>query len=455
MRNLGLSLDDFKKKSDFLILTLIALISLSFALIWTYFSYLFVFAIILFSATIILFFKKPDWFLYFFAFSRISLDALKLVYFEDIKIGMHWSLSIDGIIGGIFIFCGVIYLFKKKEIRIWELPGIKPFFIFLLICLISLFYSLDKVLGLRYFIRYLNYFLIYILGVNILDTKEKNYKMIIAIFLSSFIPLSIGLFQFIALKENYWHPYLNRIYATTYNPNQYAYYLNIILLFAFTMYLYTDSWRNKIYLFLLTIPTLISLILTYSRTGWISVIFGLSTFFLLSKGKDRYKIFLLIFLLLIIIGSTYLGITTIYRVTTLLSPGLETLGGRINLWIINFKVFLKNPLIGYGIGSWNIFSQKETGTLFPPDNWYICLMVETGFFGLITFLLIIFSLYRFFLKKYRVDINIKKKILSLGVFALIITTLVSQIGFDLPLIDNVFVYFWFIIVINYNLLTDI
>jgi len=81
MRNLGLSLDDFKKKSDFLILTLIALISLSFALIWTYFSYLFVFAIILFSATIILFFKKPDWFLYFFAFLKDKFRCFKISIF--------------------------------------------------------------------------------------------------------------------------------------------------------------------------------------------------------------------------------------------------------------------------------------------------------------------------------------------------------------------------------------
>jgi len=454
MRNLGLSLDDFKKKSDFLILTLIALISLSFALIWTYFSYLFVFAIILFSATIILFFKKPDWFLYFFAFSRISLDALKLVYFEDIKIGMHWSLSLDGIINGIFILCAIIYLFKEKEIKIWELPGIKPFFIFILICLISLFYSLDKILGLRHLIHYLTYFLIYILGAHILNTKEKNYKMIIAILLSCLIPIGLGLYQAITLKGNYETFNFMRISATAYHPNPYAFYLVTILIFIFIMYLYTNSWKKKIYLFLLTIPISISLVLTYSRIGWLAGILGWFIFFLFSKGKNRYKIFLLFFIITVI-GIVYFKTRIAYRFARLLSLGLDTLGWRIMVWTINFKEFLKNPITGYGIGSAEIIAQKRLGDMVAPHNDYLRLMIELGLAGLIIFLTIIFSLIRFFLCKYKTNFKEKEKILALGMLVLILDSSVISILCNLHHYDYVYIYFWFLIVIGYNFLKEI
>ena len=65
------------KVSDLTLLVLIVLTSVTLAVIATYYSYIYLLALVLCIVAGIVFLSRPEWFLYFFAFSRISLDAVK------------------------------------------------------------------------------------------------------------------------------------------------------------------------------------------------------------------------------------------------------------------------------------------------------------------------------------------------------------------------------------------
>lgn len=445
------------KMSDSFLITLVTIASVSLAITIYLFPVIYLLGIILFICSAILFFLRPEWFLYFFAVSRISLDAVKLLSYQSSEIGIRWNLSLDGIINGLLLLCALIYFIKKKNIKIFSLPGIKAYLLFLVICIISLSYSLDKIVGIRYLIHYFTYFLIYVLGINILNTKEKNHKMIFAVCLSTLIPFIVGFYQAITGQGNLLTPGFNRIYATTYHPNAYAFYLVMMLIFLFTIYLYATSGKKRVVLFLFAMPISLSLILTYTRGAWLAVIFGLTVLFLLSGGKNKYKIFILVFILTMVISLTgaYFGPRIIDRLLSLTSPTADTFGWRVQVWSMNFKEFLKHPIIGYGIGSSNIIGQERGGYLFAPHNDYLRLMVETGLLGWGAFLVVIISLFRFFFRKYRSSIGAKEGILAGGLVALLLSTLVIQTGDNLHHYDNVFIYFWFFIVIGHNLLREV
>ncbi|MCM8795463.1 MAG: O-antigen ligase family protein [Candidatus Omnitrophica bacterium] len=435
-------------KEDLFILTLIVLTSISFSLIWTYVSCIFVLAIILVIGGGLVSFKRPEWFLYFIATSRISLDAIKLFYYNALDVGMHYSLSLDGIITALFLFCALKYFTKKRDLK-FNLPGVKAYIFFLLICFISLSISLDKIVGIRYIIHYLEYFFIYIFGVNALDSRQKNYKMIIAVLISALIPLTIGFYQAITLRGDFSTLGFNRIYATTPHPNAYAFYLMVMLIFSFTLYLYSSSLRKKISLFFFAIAILLSLILTYTRGAWFGAFLGL-TILLLSTFKRNDAFLSLVIIILLIVMSGFFFPRIPYRLFEL----TDSWRWRMRVWMINFEKFLRRPLIGYGIGSSNIIGKQKTGYVVSPHNDYLRLMVEMGLLGFCAFLAVVFSLLRFYLWHYRHSLEYRKRVFALGLIVVILSSLFMQFGDNLHHYDMVFTYFWFFVVIGYTLITE-
>ena len=455
--NIGKSKDYLSyilKPQDLLPKALIVLISVTFAIIATYYSYIYILAIVLFVATGLVFLARPEWFLYFFAASRISLDAVKLLSYLSPEIGRRWSLSLDGIISGLLLFCAAIYFFTNRKIKIFTLPGVRPYLIFLVICFIGLFTSLDVIVGIRHFIHYLTYFLIYVLGVNILNTKEKNYKLAFAVLLSALIPLATGFYQALTISGILSITGFNRIYATVTYPNAYAFYLMIILIFVLTVYFYVKTFKNKLILLLATIPISLSLILTYTRGAWLGVSFGVGMFVLMLLRKLSFKnfILLIVFLFGISVLVAFFMPQIMERSSYLTRASMGSLGWRGMVWFTYFQEFLSHPFRGYGIGSCGVLAKKNLGVIIAPHNEYLKLMVETGIFGVIAFLSVMVLLLRFSIREYRNNPENKKVILASGLTAVIFGVLIVSFGDNLFDYDVVFNYFWFFVVMGYNLL---
>ena len=140
---------------DFTVILFAIFTSVSLAIIIAYHSCIFALAIILFVVGGISFLIKPEWFLYFLAFSKVSLDALKLSSSGFVAIDMRQGLSLDGVITGLLLLCAIVYFLREKNITMFKLPGAKLYLLFLMICLLSLSISLDRIIGIRDFLNYL------------------------------------------------------------------------------------------------------------------------------------------------------------------------------------------------------------------------------------------------------------------------------------------------------------
>ena len=442
------------KVSDLTLLVLIVLTSVTLAVIATYYSYIYLLALVLCIVAGIVFLSRPEWFLYFFAFSRISLDAVKLFSYNSPEIGRRWGLSFDGIITGLLLLCALVYFFANRKIQIFRLPGARAYIIFLVICLLGLPFSLDTIVGIRHLIHYVAYFLIYVLGINILNTKEKNYKMVLAILLSTIIPLVAGFYQAITVSGNLLTRGFNRIYATVTYPNGYAFYLMIILIFILTMYFYVKTLKNRVILFLLAIPIVLSLILTYTRGAWLGAGLGIGMFMLMLLRRLNLKNFILLIIFLsgisILVGLFMPQI--VERSAYLAGPELGSFGWRMLVWRIDFKEFLNHPFRGYGIGSSGMITKRELGYIIAPHNDYLKLMVETGIFGAVAYLAAMILLLKVCMRKYRENLNTKKGILANGLVACMFSVLLVSFGDNLFDYDVVFNYFWFFVVVGYNLI---
>jgi O-antigen ligase len=279
--------------------------------------------------------------------------------------------------------------------------------------------------------------------------------MIFAIFVSTLIPLASGFYQAITGTGNGEISGLNRIYATAFYPNVYAFYLMIILIFICTAYFYFNSYISRAFLLLLSLFVSFSLILTYSRAGWSSTVFGLGVFVLIIMRKINRRttahliILLLTFSILISmsapkIASRFLGITGF---------DISTVGFRIGIWVEFLKRFIDSPLLGYGIGSSYIVSPEIILDFSSfPHSVYIKILSETGICGFIAYFAFVISLLKHSLKEYTHNIGTRKIFLASGMITLTLSFLLFSITEDLIIYDTVFSYFWFFAAVVHNLL---
>jgi len=148
-----------------------------------------------------------------------------------------------------------------------------------------------------------------------------------------------------------------------------------------------------------------ALLLIYAsgaRAAWLSVLvtFIVFTFWkLLTKGKTRFKIFFLIFIIgLVIAFTTYIQLPMtplgnelnkmVFHIT-----GQRLFSGRQSMWPILLDAITHRPWFGYGAGttpgdiSWITLS---------AHNWYLQTALQVGLIGLMAFVVLFYSLWKLF-----------------------------------------------------------
>ncbi len=187
-------------------------------------------------------------------------------------------------------------------------------------------------------------------------------------------------------------------------PNQYAAYLVLFLPLLFSGALFSTGIRKLLSIMLIFLA-IISLIITGSRGGIISLVFACVVYCYVFASKKLIK--LRTILIVILIGLPLLGGTGF-----LLSPqnvrekflerfnpthtsnADELTSGRITLWTNSLKLFFKSPVFGHGQNTIHALMKKYFSTAGNSHNDYLLYMVHFGIVGLIIFLLILWTLFR-------------------------------------------------------------
>ncbi|TFB11135.1 tetratricopeptide repeat protein [Candidatus Marinimicrobia bacterium MT.SAG.3] len=357
----------------------------------------------------------------------------------------------------------------KAQDLVFKAPvTLKYFVIFLILSCLSVIWSVDRAVSSWVILYWVNHFL-FLMAVYRHFSDRNEYMMIIKQYV---LPLSAimsiwGIYQFwtVSVKTIGWegHSDWGRSEAMFAQANSLGGYLSIILVLLIVLYLYEKRLRRCIILYFFFLLIFTTFITTYSRASWVSFFISASLFLFLI-GLKHIKVLLpklisllsgmvMIFMLLSEIPES----NVLSRVQSITAENYMPTGlrGRItNLWIPAWKLFLENPLVGTGVGTYHLtfYSKSEVDysvQIWMAHNDYVQFLSEIGFIGtaaIITFLIIyLFYGFRMSLKlKKSKDLFSDKGLLVIGVYAATLSPILhSIVDFDLRT-SGVFALFLFL-----------
>ena len=193
-------------------------------------------------------------------------------------------------------------------------------------------------------------------------------------------------------------PGLNfRLFGVTSHPNALGYYASFSSLII--VYQLRKPNKQKIFLIISYICTILVLILAQSKTAWVSTAAAYSVIIIYDafkaklKGKSGIR--------LILMMCVFVGITSIIVLNSnklIKNEMLMTFSGRTYVWSTAFEIFKKYPIFGYGPTLWSIESRQNIfdGRLWAGQahNQFLDTISTNGIIGLlsISIYLIIFFL---------------------------------------------------------------
>ncbi len=169
--------------------------------------------------------------------------------------------------------------------------------------------------------------------------------------------------------------------------NYLAVWFSLMIPFIF---LKSIKFHQRIWLWVMLFIISIAIFLTFARESWLAVL--LSLFILPFLMWPKFSLyFILICLFLIIIGLVTGLLSYLIELVNGVNP--ETLDARIALNLLGIEAFLKYPLTGIGLGSFPNYPGNMLP--YPIHNSILQAFSETGIFGGITWIIILFlPLYR-------------------------------------------------------------
>ena len=333
----------------------------------------------------------------------------------------------------------------RKELGFFlKTPLNAPITYYFVICFIStlLGYLMGRVKGITGFffvLKYFEYFIIYFIAVNHLKEKKQIERLLFTMLAVCFIVCIIAIYQI---------PTGGRVSAPFEGeggePNTLGGYLVLMLSIVLGLLLTYGSKKQKFFLGILSFCIAISLAATLSRASWISLVPMVMMLLYFSKRKLP----IIVVLVIIVLISPFILPKSVteraaFTFTQPKEAGQVTVGttrldtstsGRFRSWKDALETdFYNQPILGYGI----------TGYRFL-DAQYPRVLAETGFLGLLSFLILLFSIYMNALHTYRSTADSLFSGLSIGYLAGFTAMLVHCIGTNTFIIVRIMEPFWFL-----------
>jgi putative inorganic carbon (hco3(-)) transporter len=290
---------------------------------------------------------------------------------------------------------GILSLVRKNKLVTGRLG--MPIFLFIISGIISLLANQGKLpffqiaTGSLYLGRWILYVGIYFLIINYRDYSQFWLKIL---YLTGCLISFIGLLQYLFypqlqnLQYLGWDPHYYRLFSTLLDPN----FASIIIVLTIFLGWYFRKlfplWLN----IFLVLGNILALVLTYSRSGYLSFICGMTLWIYLER-KWKMLIFLIIFILIFVfIPKTQLDVTRLDRTVSSIA--------RLDNWQKSYSLIQQSPLFGFGFNTLKFVKQNTLVTDFTQnsragsgiDNSFLFVLATSGVFGLAAFFWIIFNI---------------------------------------------------------------
>lgn len=401
---------------------------------------------------LIIFFKfglKPS----LLAFSIVPLIILFKLTFDNLLFGIHivtFSIILDAlfplknyssgpsvlIAEGVFLFFTIIIFLKISSSKSFDLNSsriVEQWLLFLAWSLIiGLLVAVNQFRIITYWKNYFAGFLVFMVILNNIKTKDDIKLFIISILIwslsLSLIELKI-LYDLGGLTQGLFGLFMKKnLLSVGWGKSNYlaAFYVLIIPI-AIGSFYYFKSKKWKILLIPLIMLMIFGIMITLSRGGIIALF--ISVFILFTRILKRKTI--LSFLVIVIIISLVIFLNPLTNILFTRISSFETTGSyfsRINFYMEVWAAFLKNPLTGVGIGNLSYYSTFIIPAHGAPSAHNIILgsLGEIGLIGSIFYFLIFSLLIIENIKNYRAETNESIKILQWSFFSAIIGALLHS-----------------------------
>lgn len=292
-------------------------------------------------------------------------------------------------------------------------PIFFPFLIFFIANLISVLLADNPARSLYYFLRwpFFLYFAYIFAPVNIIKDPKTLKKTIVIVFLSTMMVLVSG---YLSLYGQDWQNSFFRInslsilggYPFGDNHNLIAEYLNIGVFLVLIIKEFLKNKRYQQIADVIFILTAIGIILTFSRTGWITLIIQLAIYLYYQIRYDRKKKMGAVMLILF---SAVIISPLLWKMSVLQDNNTSSTENRVLLTEISINAFKEKPIFGQGGGEFvnlvdnNIRFKAKYGDPIDSHGVLQKVLAENGLFGLAAWLFIMAYLIKFSLfaiKKY-------------------------------------------------------
>lgn len=352
------------------------------------------------------------------------------------EISQYLTLSLYGteILFVLVIILAIIYQIKnpdpkgknqeKKDFNIRIFSFYILAVLFLIFLAISLFFAADKIVGLFYFLKIIEGFLIFALFLNF---DFHFYYTGVVIICSAAVQGGLGIYQF--LIQHIWgSKYLGmatqyvseggasvvesetmrwlRAYGSFSHPNILGGFLAISLIILLTVLILTIFKPYRI-LFWLTLPLIFSgLFFTFSKSAFLAFAVGLLfmiIFILVSRIRPAIST-LIQFLLLIVINFSFLAIIYAQPLTTRLTAEtrleIQSQTERLNYFEQARSLIEQNWFTGVGPGNYTLelyqsdFEKSKAWDYQPVHNVFVLILAEAGILSFVFFILFLINIFR-------------------------------------------------------------
>lgn len=199
---------------------------------------------------------------------------------------------------------------------------------------------------------------------------------------------------------------------------------------------------HKKFIFLLTSLLLMgTLVLTFSRGGWVGFAFGILVFVLLVEKR------LLLLLIPLGLGAMkFLPPTVVNRILSIGNFADSSNNYRIKIWKITLDIIKDHKIAGVGFGyipfKQTFESYIRTMPAYHAHNTYLETMAEMGIPGLIVLIVFIFILYKYSIKTLVKGQDRWTKIISAGVISGISALLAQGAVESVFYLPKIIITFW-------------
>lgn len=349
---------------------------------------------------------RPEWALVVYTLLAVNLNSIDLPAPGGVRV------SPDIVLVSLLLL-GVALRALTLRRPVFSLPITAPYLIFLAIPVVTLIWSPTPVESLKGIFRFVGYYAIMWLIVDVIQTRQRLRHMMVALLLAPIIPIVTSFMQAVTGGgQTIWAGELfNRVYGLAGGPFTLAYFLVLLIPLALVFFIESspeDSeggvWQfRKGLLAVLLIGAGAALLLTFIRGAWFALVAAILLLGLL-RGSLRYRQLLLT--IPVIAGGVLIVFSPALDRLAQVADPTSTLFGRIEVWKLAVDWITNSPLAflaGLGMKSFEYFyilqAAPNVAGLYwrresflignRPHNEILGFWLDVGLIGLIAFIAVV------------------------------------------------------------------